>query len=134
MDRPTLRKPRQHFDTGTRPGHVTLDDGKTIRCNLPWLHYVQARWDHGEPDTIRFFIGNWVVVISGHNLGPLFLAIEEQTLVRLVAHPEFVRDPEREVDTFATSLRFEKLFAFEMPGSAAAPRRKPAPQLDLGLG
>jgi hypothetical protein len=72
MDRISQRKPKLHFDVAANPSHVTFDDGKEQRRNIPWLHYEQACWDYAEPDTIRMEIGDCVVVIRGQNLGPLF--------------------------------------------------------------
>lgn len=101
-----LRKPKLHFDTRTHPSHVTFDDGKDQRRNIPWSHYVEARWEYGEPDILKMEIGEWLVVIRGHNLGPLFLAIEDHTLLRVRAQPELGQDRERETDTFVTEIRF----------------------------
>ncbi len=74
---PTLRKPKLHFETAEKPSHITFDDGKEQRRNIPWLHYVVARWDYAEPDLIKFEIGDCVVQLRGHNLEPLFRAIED---------------------------------------------------------
>lgn len=107
MDRTTLRKPKLHFDAAANASHVTFDDGQGLRRNLPWLHYVEARWEYdAEPDTINMEIGDWLVVIRGHNLGSLFQAIEDHTLTRVRAQPELDQDQEREIDTFATEIRF----------------------------
>lgn len=106
MDRTTLRKPRLHFDVATNPSHITFDDAKEQRRNIPWLHYTEARWEYDDPDTIRMEIGDWCVVIRGHNLEPLFRSIEEQTLMRIRALPEFTENISREADTFATEIRF----------------------------
>ncbi len=125
MERPTLRKPREYFDTATHPTHVTFDDGKATKRNLPWLHYVEARWDYDEPDVLRVEIGDWIVVIRGHNLAALFVAIEEHTLVRLRAQPDLAKDRERQIDSFAIEIRFE--------APVPKARRKPGDQLDLGL-
>jgi hypothetical protein len=46
------------------------------------------------------------VVIRGHPLEPIFLAIEEQTLMRIRAQPELAEDLSRETDTFATDIQF----------------------------
>jgi hypothetical protein len=108
MERTSLRKPRQHFDVAARPSHVTFDDGKETRRNLAWMNYTEARWEYSEPDIIKVEIGDWLIVISGYNLSPLFAALEEQTLVRVRAYPEFKLDREREADTFATAIRFLK--------------------------
>lgn len=119
MDRPALRKPKLHFDAAVHPSHVTFDDGRELRRNIPWLHYVEARWDYAEPDVIKMEIGDWVVFIRGHNLAPLFLAIEDHTLARLRAQPELERDREHEADTFAVEVRFVK----PPPGAGADKRR-----------
>ncbi len=109
MTPPTaLRKPKLHFDTAAHPSHVTFDDGKEMKRNLPWQHYVEARWEYGEPDLVKVKIGGWVVVIRGHNLGPLFVAMEDHTLTRVRAQPALDGDREREMDTFVTMIRFSK--------------------------
>ena len=108
MERTSLRKPRQHFDLAAHPSHVTFDDGKETRRNLAWMNYTEARWEYAEPDSIKVEIGDWLIVISGYNLAPLFAALEEQTLVRVRAQPELKLDREREGDTFATAIRFLK--------------------------
>jgi hypothetical protein len=108
MERVPLRKPKVYFDAGANPSHVTFDDGKEQRRNLTWMHYVEARWDYAEPDTIKIEIGDWLVIVRGHNLAPLFLAIEEHTLARLRAQPELQLDREHEADTFAVEIRFTK--------------------------
>ena len=106
MDRSTLRKPRLHFDVAANPSHITFDDAKEQRRNIPWLHYTEARWEYDDPDTIRMEIGECCVVIRGHNLGPLFRSIEEQTLMRICARPELTENVSCETDTFATEIRF----------------------------
>ena len=127
MDLPPVRKPKLYFDTAANPSHVTFDDGKEQRRNIPWMHYVEAHWAYAEPDRIKMEIGEWLVVISGHNLGPLFLAIEDHTLMRVRAQPGWEKDREREFDSFATEVRFTKPPAripanpcghieFELPG------------------
>lgn len=128
MDKPTLRKPKLHFDCAAHPSHVTFDDGREQRRNIPWHDYVEARWDYAEPDLIMMEIGGWLVLIHGHNLAPLFQAIEEHTLARLRAQPELENDREHEADTFAAQVRF-------MKPPAGAGRAKPhgavEPELDL---
>jgi hypothetical protein len=128
MDKPTLRKPKLHFDSAAHPSHLTFDDGKEQRRNIPWHDYVEARWDYAEPDLIMMEIGGWLVLIHGHNLAPLFQAIEEHTLARLRAQPELENDREHEADTFAVQVRF-------MKPPAGAGRAKPSgpvePELDL---
>jgi len=105
---PVFRKPKLYFDVVARPSHVTFDDGKALKRNIPWSHYVEARWEYGEPDIVKIEIGGWLVVIRGHNLGPLFVAIEDQMLLRVRAQPELGQDPEREMDTFVTEVHFNK--------------------------
>ena len=122
-----LRKPKLHFDTMKHPGHVTFDDSKVSRLNLPWSHFEEARWAYAEPDVIHVQIGTYVVVIHGHNLGALFASVEDHTLLRVKAQPELSLDAEREPDTFVTELRI-----------TAAPPRVPqgrkGEQLDFDLG
>jgi len=127
MERLTFRKPRQYFDTALHPNHVAFDDGKTLRI-LSWSHFGEARWTRAEPETIEVTIGDWLVVIRGSNLSPILVAIEERTLLRLRAQPELQSDPEREPDTFATSIRFLKTLAIEVPE-----KRDASSQLDLKL-
>jgi len=127
MDRPAFRKPKLHFDAVPNPSHVTFDDGKEQRRNIPWLHYVEARWDYAEPDTIKIEIGDWLVIVRGHNLAPLFQAIEDHTLARLRAQPELEQEREHEADTFAVEVRFLK------PPSGNLPGKRPA-QIEIDLG
>jgi hypothetical protein len=124
---PILRKPKLHFDTEENPSHVTFDDGKDRRRNIPWLHYVEANWDYDEPDVIRLKIGDWLVVIRGNNLGPLYLAIEKRTLARVRAQPDMAEDREREMDTFVTNLRFT-----EPPSGGIGAKGRKQIELDLG--
>lgn len=105
MEKPVFRKPRMYFDTTARPPHVNFDDGKTRRI-LPWGHFVEACWDYAEPDTIRITIGNWLVVLSGYNLEPVFAAIADRSLSQVAVHPDFEEIPEHCDDTFATGIRF----------------------------
>lgn len=109
------------------PSHVTFDDGKEQRRNLPWVDYAEARWEYAEPDTIRMEIGDWLVVVRGHNLGQLFQAIEEQTLLRIRAQPQLAEDRERESDTFATEIRF-------LRAGTIARKRKGQGEFNLGVG
>jgi hypothetical protein len=121
-----FRKGRQHFDTTTRPSHVTFDDGNNQRLNLPWMHYIQTRWDHGDQDCVKVLIGDWLVLITGHNLGPLFTAIEEHELIRIRAQPDLMRDPEHADDSFATEIRFLSAPDKKSRGNGQS-------ELDLGL-
>jgi hypothetical protein len=106
---PPLRKPKLFFDTASNPSHVTFDDGREQRRNIPWLHYAEGRWDYGEPELIKLRIGECLVLLRGYNLGPLYAAIEERTLLRVRAYPEIGDKPEREPDTFVREIRFAKL-------------------------
>ena len=124
MDAPPLRKPRNYFDTSQRPVHVTFDDGKNQRRNFPWLHFVEARWEYADPDAIKIFIGDLLVLVVGHNLAPLYTAIEEQTLARIRALPELARDRDHDPDSFATGIRFLKV--------AQAAARNGQIELELG--
>lgn len=118
MSAPILsRKPKLHFDTSASPSHVTFDDGKNQRRNFPWMHYIEGRCDYHEPDAIRVEIGEWLIVLRGHNLGPLFVAIEDKTLTRVRAFPEFSKERERESDSFVTEIRFGKPLP-KMPGGS----------------
>lgn len=123
---PLLRKPKLYFDTAANSSHVTFDDGKELKRNIPWLHYVEALWNYAEPDCIGIEIGEWLVVLRGHNLGPLFLAIEEHTLIRVRAQPELGQDRDREADTFVTELRFTK-----PPAGGIGGKRRGQIELDL---
>lgn len=114
MDKLAQRKPKLHFDTAANPSHVTFDDGTEIRRNIPWMSYVEARWEYAEPNTIKVEIGNWLIVISGHNLAPLFFAIEDHSLTRVCAQPKLNQDREREIDSFATEIRFVKPLAGDL--------------------
>ena len=125
MAQPVFRKPRQFFDTGQRPSHVTFDDGKLQRINFPWAHFVDARWHYAEPETIKLTIGDWLVVIIGHRIEILYKAIADHTLAWVCAHPEFLEDAERDPDSFATEIRFLQ--------APAQGKRKGQIEFDLGL-
>ena len=117
-----LRRPKMFFDEGQHPPSVTFDDAESIRRSLPWSHFHSADWDYVDPTAIRIEIGEWQVVISGHNLESLFGAIAAARLARVKAHPEFADDPAHEVDVYATSIRF-------IHQESASPRRGQAAQL-----
>src|SRR5690606_34491721 len=93
MERLSFKKPTQSFDTASHPSHVTFDDGRTVRRNLPWMRYTEARWDHDAPELIQIEIGDWIIMVFGHNLGPLFGAIEEHSLLRVRAQHGHVAVP-----------------------------------------
>jgi len=105
-DKPVQRKPRLYFDTVAGPDHVTFDDGKEEWRNFPWSLYVVARWEYAEPDFLRIEIGDSIVVLRGHNLGPLKQAIEEHTLLRVRCRPELEEDHNNEPDSFVTGMVF----------------------------
>ena len=106
MDGVSFRKPKLHFDVGPNPSHVTFDDAKERLRNVPWLGYVEANLEYAELDAIKVKIGDWLVIISGHNLRPLFQAIADRTLTCIRAQPKLLEDSERQFDTFATEIRF----------------------------
>ena len=91
MDGIAFRKPKLVFDVVANPSHVTFDDGKELRRNIPWLHYVEARWDHAELDTIKMELGEWLIGISGRNLA-IFPTIGDRTLMRVRAQPRLRED------------------------------------------
>jgi len=45
-------------------------------------------------------------LLRGHNIGPLFVAIEGQTLICVRAIPELAQERDRESDTFVFDLSF----------------------------
>ncbi len=100
------RKPRMFFDEAPSPASVTFDDGERSCRNMPWMRYMGAEWDHSDPASFRIEIGEWQIVISGHNLEPMFAALEHARLARIRAYPEFADDPAHEIDVFAISIRF----------------------------
>lgn len=119
-----LRKPKLHFETTDRPSHVTFDDGQRLCRILAWTQFSEARWEHNHPDTIEIEIGEWLVALRGHNLGPLLLAIGGPTLALVRALPTLADDSEREHDTFVTAIQFAR------PLPTLVPR---ASQLELPL-
>ena len=123
MERTAQKKGRQYFDTASRPSHVTFDDGRQRKRNFPWSHYVEARWDYEEPETIYVTIGDWLVVIYGHNIVSLYTTIEDHTLMRIRAYPDFEGKEAHADDIFATEIRFVK---------APPPQKKGQTNLDLG--
>ena len=116
MDR-LLRKPKLFFETDANPSHLSFDDGKESHRVIPWSHLVEARWDYAERDVIKMEIGDWLVVIRGHNLEPLLRVIANRTLSHLRAEPGLARERERDLDTFVTELRFLR------PPAEASPKR-----------
>jgi hypothetical protein len=116
------RRPRSFFEECPSARSVTFDDGARCKRNLPWVRFLEAVWDYAEPGTVRVEIGDWQVIICGHNLEALFKAIETGQLQHVRAHPEFRDDPNREPDVFATSIRFVHLSAI---APVARPRRSP---------
>jgi hypothetical protein len=58
---PTDRwKPKLPFDAAANPSHVTFDDGEKLRQNVPWLHYVKARWDCDKSAAIKMEVREWI--------------------------------------------------------------------------
>jgi len=114
------------FDEGVHPANVTFDDAESSRRNMPWSHFRCADWDYTDPTAIHVEIGDWQVVISGHNLEPLFGAIEVARLARVRAYPDFADDPAHEADVFATNIGFIHL-------ASASPKRGRAVQLRLPI-
>jgi len=112
-----LRKPKLHFETADRPAHVTFDDGQRLCRILAWSHFSEARWENGNPNTIEIEIGDWLVALRGHNLGPLLIAIGGPTLVLVRAIPTLTNDSEHENDTFVTAIHFAR----PMPSLVARP-------------
>lgn len=84
---------------------ATFDDGKNWRRNLAWLRYAGAHWSYAEPDMIRVEIDEWSILIQGHRLESLFRAIEDATLARVRAYPEWEHDRDHEPETVATAIR-----------------------------
>jgi len=72
-------------------------------------------------------IGEWLVVLRGNNLAPLYLAIEKRTLARVRAQPDLAEDQKCELDTFVTSLRFT-----EPPAGGMGAKGRKQIELDLG--
>ena len=126
MEPPVLRKPKLYFDAAPHASHVTFDDGKDLRRNIPWSLYVEARWEYLNLQAIALEIGDWLVVLKGNNLEPLFRAIEEHTLVRVCAHADWANSVDRAMDTYLTEIQFTK----QPPGMAA--RKRGQIELDLG--
>jgi hypothetical protein len=122
-----LRKPKLHFETADRPAHVTFDDGHRLCRILAWSHFSEARWENGNPNTIEIEIGDWLVALRGHNLGPLLVAIGGPTLALVRAIPTLANDSEHENDTFVTAIHFSQ------PPPTLAVRDRPR-QIELGLG
>jgi len=128
MDRLVFKKDRQHFETAPHPPHVTFDDGHGIRRNLPWIHFVEARWNAVSGANFSIIIGEWVIAVEGINLEPLFRAIEEATLLRVKAQPELAQDRSCDGDSIVTSIQFVQI-------TRDASRRKGnSSQLDLEIG
>lgn len=48
------------------------------------------------------------MIISGHNLRPLFQTIADRTLACIRPQPKLLEDSESQFDTFATEIRFTK--------------------------
>lgn len=99
------RKTRLHFETEPHPATVSFDDGR-MRRSLPYAHFVEVFWPHHDAATIKVEIGNYLVVLIGHNLQPLYEALVNQTLKRVEALPAFAKARGNEGDCFVTEIRF----------------------------
>jgi hypothetical protein len=106
MEEPELRKPRLYFETMPHPHHVTFNDGETCKWNFPWAHYVWTRLDFAERDALKLIFGDWLVIIQGRQLEPLYAAVADRTLYYVGVHPAFADDREHEADTFVTEIGF----------------------------
>ena len=69
----------------------------------------EAYWPHRDRNTLNVEIGNWLVVLRGQNLTPLFEAISNHTLRRVDVLAQLVPGgggvPE-EKDSFVTEILF----------------------------
>lgn len=88
----------------------------------PRLHLLPRVW-HGVAQVSR--AGGWPTELTGHNLAPLYAALEDHSLARLRSQPTSHVSAEHEMDTFATSIRF-----FGAPNTSI---RQGQGELDLGL-
>ncbi|MFT3867801.1 MAG: hypothetical protein QM715_04820 [Nibricoccus sp.] len=84
---------------------MTFDDGK-VRLNLPYHDYVEACWTYREPDAVTVKIGKAIVVLRGHNLEPLFDALEAHSLKSVKACPELALDRAQEANSYVTEIAF----------------------------
>jgi hypothetical protein len=109
---------RPVFETGQHLPTVTFDDGR-VRLNLPYHDYVESCWSYLEPDTVTVKIAKMVVVLRGHNLEPLFDALEEQSLKSVKARPELALDPKQEANSYVTEITF---LPFQSTPSAKLPK------------
>jgi len=102
-----IKRIRQHYDTEVRPPlTVIFDDGKMERC-LPYIHFKEAYWTHRDRTTLSVEIGEWLVVLRGQNLTPLFEAISNHTLRRAEVVPSLVTGGgPNEADSFVTGIVF----------------------------
>jgi hypothetical protein len=66
---------------------------------------------------IRVEIDECLVVLAGHNLEPLFSAIEGHTLASIRPHLEWTNTLDRERDSFVTSIRFVRVSALKPPAT-----------------
>jgi hypothetical protein len=121
-----LQEAKAAFRRGPNPSHVTFDDAKERLRNVPWLGYVEANLEYADLDAIKVEIGDWLVIISGHNLRPLFQAIADRTLTCIRAQPKLLEDSERQFDTFATEIRFTN------PPAKNLARQRGQIEFDLG--
>jgi len=103
------RKPKLHFETDADAASVTFDDGFSARRNFPWHHITETRFDYHEPNCIKVIVGDWMIILRGKHLDPLFGVIANQTLTCVRAHPNLSGEREREGDTFVEGIEFKAL-------------------------
>ena len=96
---------RPVLETGQHLPTVTFDDGK-VRLNLPYHDYVESCWSYLDPDTVSVKIDKLVIVLRGHNLEPLFDALEEQSLKSVKVRPDLALDPKQEANSYVTEITF----------------------------
>jgi hypothetical protein len=117
------------LDPGS-PGQVASHTpfGQKSLPGFPCVRFAGCHWSYAEPDVIQMEIDEWLVVLKGHNLEPLFRAINEQKIVTIEARPECEGDPKHAADTFVTRVQFAKLAALPSPQS-----QQPSGQMRLGI-
>lgn len=107
MNPPIARKPKLHFEKHEKPEHISFDDRANFRRTLPWIQFTEARWDYDDPSQIFILIGDWTILLQGHNLGPLFEAIELRQVLRVKTMQPDQCDSER--DSFVTEIVLTKV-------------------------
>ena len=100
------RKPKLYFDTVANAHTMSFDDGSIHRRNYPWLQYAETRWERSDESTLLIKIGEVVVKLRGHNLGPLYAAIADHSFCQVKAMPAFENDPDKMMDTYVIEIEF----------------------------